>query len=327
MAGRTVRAPKQVHSVYCMNPACAMVIYSLAPEKLLSFPIPLSDKERSYLAPPLNRLQGPGPVAGDAHNPNTEQLLKLHPDMIVLMEPGGSAAIERLNQLQDQTHIPTFLFDMTLRNTPEVYRTLGTLLGVEKRAEQLARYSRSVLDDADAKVRSLPADKRPRVYIASGANGLQTVYDGAPHAEAIPLAGGVNVARSSQTQHAGHIVMAQSHGQAAMEQVLAWNPSVILVVADRKSNVDLKKFIDNDPLWKTTAAVRNHAVYRIPAYPFAWVSGPASINRLIGVRWLGNLLRPDVFRYDMRKETRQFYALFYHKKLSEEELNELLDGK
>ena len=150
---------------------------------------------------------------------NAEQLLKLHPDIIILMEPGSPASIDRLNQLQSQPHIPTYLFDMRLRNTPEVYETLGALLGVEKRAQQLANYSRSVLTEADAKLRNLPQEKRPRVYLASGVDGLQTTYDGAPHAESIPVAGGFNVARSAQAQQ-GRRVAGVLHGRQVLSRPL-----------------------------------------------------------------------------------------------------------
>jgi len=39
---------------------------------------------------------------------------------------------------------------------------------------------------------------------------------------------------------------------------------------------------------------------------------------------LGNLLYPDVYKYDMAKETREFYKKFYHYDLTDEELTSLL---
>ncbi|NLW07967.1 MAG: ABC transporter substrate-binding protein, partial [Clostridia bacterium] len=47
-------------------------------------------------------------------------------------------------------------------------------------------------------------------------------------------------------------------------------------------------------------------------------------NRILGIKWLGNLLYPEIYGYDMTKETREFYKLFYHYDLSDEELTSLL---
>ena len=51
---------------------------------------------------------------------------------------------------------------------------------------------------------------------------------------------------------------------------------------------------------------------------------PPSVNRIIGLKWLGNLIYPDIFKYDMVKETKEFYSKFYHVNLSTDQVNELL---
>ncbi|HBS61124.1 MAG TPA: ABC transporter substrate-binding protein, partial [Firmicutes bacterium] len=48
------------------------------------------------------------------------------------------------------------------------------------------------------------------------------------------------------------------------------------------------------------------------------------INRLIGIRWVANLLYPEVFQLDMRAEVKRFYQLFYHYTLSDREVDALL---
>ena len=80
----------------------------------------------------------------------------------------------------------------------------------------------------------------------------------------------------------------------------------------------------NDPVWSRITAVRNREVYETPQYPFCWIDRPPSVNRIIGLKWLANLFYPDVFHYDMRAETRHFYATFYHVQLSETQVNKLL---
>jgi iron complex transport system substrate-binding protein len=42
------------------------------------------------------------------------------------------------------------------------------------------------------------------------------------------------------------------------------------------------------------------------------------------VRWLGNLLYPDLYKYDMNAEVKQFYKLFYQMDLTETQLQTLM---
>jgi iron complex transport system substrate-binding protein len=65
-------------------------------------------------------------------------------------------------------------------------------------------------------------------------------------------------------------------------------------------------------------------VYEIPAIPFNCFDRPPSANRILGLTWLANLVYPDFYNVDIHLETRKFYALFYHKKLTDAELDKVL---
>lgn len=139
----------------------------------------------SYLAAPYNRLNGPGPM-GDASSANVEQLLKLQPDIIMFMaDASDRATLERLDQLRAQTHIPAYMIEMQLKSMPDDYTNPGALLGVEKRASILAKYCRDTLQDVPSKVKTIPMEKRPKVYYAGGPDGLKMLFAGSPHAEPI----------------------------------------------------------------------------------------------------------------------------------------------
>jgi iron complex transport system substrate-binding protein len=313
-ASRRGTLPNQIHKIYCLNPACAMLIYTLAPERLMGWSLQLNQKERSYLAPPYDRLPGQSGLGE-----NIEQLIKIHPDVIMMMSNAADSSLsDRLQKIQEQTHIPTFVVDMRMQELPQTYEQLGALLGTQAHAGDLARYCRNTLEEVESGVKAIPMSLRPRVYYAGGVNGLQTLPTGSILAESIAVAGGINVAQMPMTQN---------RGQASIEQIVAWRPDYVIVATDRDSisNEFYRHTIWNDPLWGSLPAVQNHAVYVIPPYPFGWVSPPGSINRILGIKWLASLFYPNRFRYDMRKEAREFYALFYHKQLSEAELNELLE--
>jgi iron complex transport system substrate-binding protein len=64
-------------------------------------------------------------------------------------------------------------------------------------------------------------------------------------------------------------------------------------------------------------------VHLSPSLPFGWVDLPPSVNRLIGLRWLGKVLYPSLFSEDISMLTREFYRDFYHVSVSETQLRRL----
>ena len=46
--------------------------------------------------------------------------------------------------------------------------------------------------------------------------------------------------------------------------------------------------------------------------------------RFIGLKWLINLTHPDVFKFDMKKEVKDFYKLFLEVDVSDNQVKELI---
>jgi iron complex transport system substrate-binding protein len=107
--------------------------------------------------------------------------------------------------------------------------------------------------------------------------------------------------------------------KVSMEQVLAWNPDVILALDPL-----FHKSAASDPLWSPIKAVRDKRIYLAPNLPYGWFDAPPGVNRLIGVRWLMSILYPQQFPENLRDTTRHFYKLFYHVDLSEAQVEMLL---
>ena len=108
----------------------------------------------------------------------------------------------------------------------------------------------------------------------------------------------------------------------SLEQVLAWDPEVIVTI-DR----DFADSVRGDPNWASVAAVRLGRVHLSPKLPFGWVDFPPAANRLIGLRWLGKVLYPDLFPEDLEPIAREFYARFYHVTVTDEQLAHVLAGR
>jgi iron complex transport system substrate-binding protein len=70
--------------------------------------------------------------------------------------------------------------------------------------------------------------------------------------------------------------------------------------------------------------VRKKRVYLSPHLPFGWFDYPPGANRLIGLLWLSEILYPQLFRHDLKREVAEFYRRFYHQQPSDEQVARLL---
>jgi len=319
MAGRTVIVPRKIHKVVAMSPTGMILIYTLSPELLAGWTYQPDPGELAFLPEPYKSLPVLGGWYGKNNTGNLEVIMKAHPDVMITMgDPLGLSTTERV---QEQTHIPVYYLDGSLNKLPEAYIKAGELLGNPARAAQLAAECRRTLDEVSSKIAAIPAAKRRRVYYAEGPTGLETEPGGSTHSEALDFAGAANVAAVPKQQGYGHTPV-------SMEQVLSWNPDMVISGYDHTGAPgvpgDFYRSVWSNDAWKMVKAVKNREVYEVPQYPFCWIDRPPSVNRIIGIRWAANLLYPEVFHDDMRAVTRQFYATFYHRTPTDTEHNQIL---
>ncbi len=314
--GRKLTVPDKIRKIYCMSPTCQVMMYTLAPDLLAGWTYEPTPGERAMLAPPYDKLPVLGGWYGRNNTGNLEQIMKVHPDVMVSIGTPGSSTVE--NRVQAQTGLPVVIGTWEIDKIAANYRMLGDLTGRQARAKELADYVTKALAEVRAKVASIPADKRRRVYYAEGPKGLNTDPGGSAHAESILYAGGKNVAEVPTDHGFGEIPV-------SMEQIFVWNPEVVIAGYDHEHSPGVfYSAVWSDPMWSQIRAVKDHAVYEAPQFPFNWIDRPPSVNRIIGIRWLAKTFYPNLFAFDLRTETRRFYKLFYHRNLSEAELNALL---
>lgn len=315
-AGRTHTIPKDIEKIYSTSPVAAILTYTLAPGKLAGWNYELRPAEVKYILPELRDLPNLGGWQSKSTG-NIEEILKANPDVIISMGDNQTETdISSADKLQDQLGIPVILVKLPLLEMDETYGFMGDLLGVQEKAAELAAYYRDTLEDVQAKAAQIPDNEQIRVYYAEGPEGLQTEPDGSMHIQTLELVGGLNVA--------GDVEAGGKGGQSpvSFEQVLAWDPDVI--ICWNKSSGGAYEEITTDSRWAELKAVQNKQVYEIPSAPYNWFDRPSSVNRIIGFKWLGNLLYPDIYTYDIIEEVREFYKLFYHYDLTVEEAEELL---
>lgn len=309
-AGREVRVPAKIERVYAAGAPAAVMLYTLAPDRLIGWNRALTDQEKAFMPPAYRILPELGRLTGRGDTANVENILRARPDVILDYGATTPTFVSLADRVARQTGLPYALIDGSFHRIPRSYRRLGRLLGAEARAEELARYAERTLADVAAIVARVPAGRRPRVYYARRPDGLETGRKGSINVELLDIVGAVNVA-------AGEIRGGLAN--VSFEQVLRWNPDVVLTLDPL-----FYESVFTHPLWQALPAVRGRRVLLAPALPFGWFDRPPSVNRLIGVKWLLAVLYPEHARFDLRSETRAFYRLFYHVELSAAQLDELL---
>jgi iron complex transport system substrate-binding protein len=309
-AGRTVAVPERVERVFAAGPPASILLYTLAPETMLGWPRANSKAEAAFMPPQYADLPELGRLTGRGDTANVEVVLASRPDILFDYGTIDPTYMSLADRVQQQTRLPYLLIDGRFDRIPEAYRTLSRLMGLEDRAEKLARYAETTLADARRIAALVPEARRPRVYYARGPEGLETGLSGSINVELLDWVGAENVAKPAGTGGLANV---------SIEQVLQWDPDVILTL-----DAGFFDRVRTDPRWKDLRAVREGRVYLGPSLPFGWFDRPPSVNRLIGVRWLLSVLYPEQARSDLREEARGFYALFYHQEPSPAQLDQLL---
>jgi len=316
MAGRTVEIPVKINKVYATGPIGTIFMYTLAPELLAGWNSALRETEKKYIDQRYHSLPVLGTWRGTKYEGNIEELLKIKPDIIINMGDVDDKYKADTDEIQKTLGLPVLMVDGKIENSAAAYQFLGNILGKKERAGRLAGYCDSVLQDVVKKMLTVPPEKRTRVYYASGTKGLETEARGSLNAEILDLAGARNVADPGLGKNLRRM-------QVSLEQLLIWNPEVIIISSDGDEKHTLYSSITSDPGWRNLAAVKTGRVYEIPAVPYDWINRPPSVNRVIGIKWLANLLYPEYYQVDIQKETKEFFALFYGYSLNETELGQL----
>jgi len=311
--GRRVAVPDRVERVMAAGPTAAVVLYVLAPEKMIAWPSAPRPNEREFILPAVRDLPELGRLTGRGDTANVEVVLKARPDLIFdygSVSPTFSSLAARV---QEQTGIPYLLIDGRLDRTPGSLRKFGGALGIGDRAEAIARYVEETERTIDARLKDIPPAARRRVYLAREPNGLETGLTGSINTEIIERAGGINVAERGTAR--------SGIANVSIEQVLAWAPDTIITW-----DAHFFAAYASDPVWAAVPAVRDKRVYLAPRLPFGWIDAPPSINRVIGLRWIAGLLYPEKFPEDIRGVARDFIKLFYQAEVSDAQLDRILAG-
>lgn len=316
-AGRQVTIPAEIKSVFCTSPMGTNLLYMLAPDLMAGWNVTPTKLEMEYIPERYRDYVGLGGWYGKNTTGNVEEIIKRAPDILLSVGYLEQKDIDDAERIQALLNIPVVMVGGTLEESGAAFRFIGKLIGREERAEELAAYCDEVIAEAKANTAKLTDEDKVRVYYAEGNEGLHTEAEGSDHTVVLRMVGGQNVAQVKNES-------AYGMSPVSLEQVLAWDPEVILVASDPKDESVAYEEITTGEQWRTVQAVKNGKVYQIPRGPFDWFDRPVCVAGILGVRWLGNLLYPDLYQYDMDAEVRKFYKLFYQVDLTDEQMERLM---
>lgn len=288
MMGHTVMVPRRVIRIATTSPIATQLVFAVGAQNQLvaaNFGPAVKGKAMGLIYPRMSQVSD----AGNQNEANIETLLAAHPD-IVLTEEGTTLAQMKA------VGLPAYAFsaEQPGQLTDAITR-MGALTGhVAEAAASVSLLTTRMKTITDAVARVEPA-MRLKVYVA-GTGIFKTFAGDFFQTFMVRNAGGISV---SEALTGGKV-------DVSPEQVLIWNPDVIILTSYTKDTVS---DVLANPKLQNVAAVQNKRVYVMPKYIVSWdMPVPESF---LGTMWLAQKLYPDLVHFDMAAEIAQFYRQFY----------------
>lgn len=304
---RTLEVPEKIQRVAVTGPLTQIYALPLCIDLLVGYSTSFSEGMDQYIPAEYIDLPELGQLYGGKGTMDLEALLAAAPDVVIdVGEPKGNI-VEDLDKLTQQTGIPFLHFDATVETAPQAFRRMGELLDRQEKAEELAVWCENAYSRAVAMMEKIDADgNRSSILYALGDKGLNTLAEKSFHADTLNIMGD-NVAKLDDVNSSGR------GNEVDLEQIYLWDPAFI--VCEFPAGYDT---IQSDPAWAELDAVKNGNVFKTPTGPYGWLASPPSVQRYLGLLWLGSLMYPDYVEYDLRTEINAYYRLFYGFEMTDE---------
>lgn len=298
--GRTVTVPGEITRIAITGPLSQIYILPLAGDLLVGVSNSFSVDAQTYLPEYVFQLTEIGQLYGGKGEMDLEALLAAAPDVVIDIGEAKSSMAEDLQGLTDQTGIPFIHIDATVATTPEAYRALGRLLNREDKGEELASYCENVLNQTEELMAAVDAKgERKTILYCLGDTGVNVLAQGSFHADTVnAMAENVAVVED--------VVSKGSGNEVDLEQILLWDPDVIIFAPD-----SIYDQVDTMEAWQSVRAISTGQYYKTPYGPYGWLSSPPSVQRYLGLLWLGALLYPEDVTYDLQEAVAEYYQIFY----------------
>lgn len=309
--GRTVTIPAELDRIAPTGPFAQIMLFALCPDRLSGIAAAWDADAEELLDKRYCDLPVLGQLYGGRGELNPETLLENGTQIVIDIGEPKTSADGDLDALQEQTGIPFVHISATTATMGDAFRRLGELTGMAEEAETLASYC----EDAYARMTALSESvEKERLLYITGSKGLNVIAKGSCHAEIIDLLSD-NAAVVDEPSAKG------TGNEVDMEQIMAWNPDVILFAPD-----SIYDTVGGDESWQSVSAIRSGRYYEVPRGPYNWMGFPPSVQRCLGMLWMGKLLYPEQAEYDLYEEVSVYFSLFCHCALTREQFDVLVEN-
>ena len=237
--------------------------------------------------------------AGSFDDLNIEALIAQEPDiaLVGIKSDKGNAQIVDIG-------IPIYVMLIgwaAIDTLKQEFLNVGQILGNEQKAQELVDYWDEKLNALNSHVAKVPQAERKKVYYLSAAD--------------ITKASNGDWGRTWIEQIGAEFAVPEAdlNGDVTVEQVMKWNPDVIVV----QGGNDLNELYSNAQI-QDLKAIKNKQIFSCPIGGFWW--DRPSPEATLGFQWLAKMVYPDYMEdVDIEQETKYFFKQFYGHDLSAEE--------
>ncbi len=310
---REVVIPTKIEKIAVTGDIAQMMIFAIAPEKLVGTAGKWSEEAKVYIPEQYHNLPYLGKLFGTQGELNFESLLIADPDIIIDMGEAKAGITEDLDYLQDKLDIPVIHISTNLKGNAEAFEVLGELLSKEQEAQKLANFCEDIYDST-INILNEVGDEKVKIIYLQGEDGLNVVAKNSYYSELIDL----------MADNVAEIDFATTSGmgnEVDFEQLLLWNPDYIIF-----GNNNIFNDVTKHQTWNSLTAIKNKNYYETPLLPYNWTGTPPSVQQYLGMMWYTELFYSSYSDYDFEAKVYEFFKLFYHSSLSEENYNLLLEN-
>ena len=311
--GRTVTVPAKITKIAISGPLSQVYILPLAGDLLVGVSNAFAENAKAYIAEEILNKTEIGQLYGGKREMDLEALLAADPDVVIDIGQAKGSMAEDFDALTQQTGIPFVHIDADVASAAEAYRTLGNLLNREEQAEQLAAWCEGTYTNILSLMELVDSNSaRKTLLYCLGEKGTNVIAEGSFHGQIVNL-------MSKNVAVIEDVVSSGDGNQVDLEQILLWNPEVIVFAYDSCYDT-----VGDAAQWQNVAAISAGTYYEAPYGPYGWLSSPPAVQSYLGMLWLGHILYPEYVSYDLQEEVTQYYKLFYGCELTGEMYDNLV---
>ena len=222
-----------------------------------------------------------------ANDVGPEQVAALQPDLVILK----SYLAESLGSPLETLGMPVVYLNL---ETPEQYSTdlatLGQVFQNEERAAELIDYYNATVSKVASATAGMDEAEKPRVLLLyysekEGNVAFNVPPKGYIQTFLVEAAGGLPVWLD--------IELGSGWTKVGLEQIAAWDPDQIYVVAYTKNAELVVDDLKADPNWQGLKAVTGEQIYAFPADFYSW--DQPDVRWVLGLQWLASKIHPDLW--------------------------------